>query len=335
MKKYNYLLEKVAERLNIYRGSTETESDYKARLIYSMLGRMAYTSLWDTEEECNFISIIHFTKRIETLFYSYTEMYPEIKYLFSSENEKLSLSKYIKEIYQNTGQFYHSPSRISPAAYNKAEFSQTVFSRGTPLSESVFLSGIGMYQITENFSDDVTQVNTMFQLSDSPVEYWNQIIQNVQWHEMQTKQSLEYLCTQPPFRRGYWLQTPDKEIISIARTTDMQNKLYYLYKIQDNQILVSQLPLWLVSDKQYRLLSNGCLMQMKKLPEFSFHEDGGIVRIFVGYLLPPAEQYFLELYSWPENFLNLPNHFRRICSKEIFMTIKFIFEKNGYQWKEV
>ena len=122
-----------------------------------------------------------------------------------------NLSKYIKEIYQNTGQFYHSPSRISPAAYRKAECSQAVFSRGAPLSESVFLSGIGMYQITENSSDDVTQVNTMFQLSDSPVEYWNQIIQNVKWREMQTDQPLEYLCTKPPFRRGYWLQTPDKE----------------------------------------------------------------------------------------------------------------------------
>ena len=124
-------------------------------------------------------------------------------------------------------------------------------------------------------------------------------------------------------------------MISIARTTDTQNKLYYLYKIQDSQLLVSQLPLWLVYDKQYRLLSNGCLMQMKKLPEFSFHEDGGIVRIFVSYLLPPAEQHFLELYSWPKNFVNLPNRFRRICSREIFSAIKFIFEQEGYQWKEV
>ena len=67
MKKYNHLLEKVAEKLNIYCGNTETESNYKTRLIYSMLGRMAYASLWDTEEEYDFISLIHFTKRIETL----------------------------------------------------------------------------------------------------------------------------------------------------------------------------------------------------------------------------------------------------------------------------
>ena len=102
------------------------------------------------------------------------------------------------------------------------------------------------------------------------------------WREMQTDQpfriSLHKTTISPG---GLLVQTPDKEVISIARTTDAQNKLYYLYKIQDSQLLVSQLPLWLVYDKQYRLLSNGCLMQMKKLPEFSFHEDGGIVRIFV------------------------------------------------------
>lgn len=333
MKKYNYLLEKSSEKLNILCGNTETELSYKSRLLYSMLGRMAYASLWDTEEEQEFISLIHFTRRIETLLYSYTEMYPEIKYSFPEDSKKISED--IRRLFQNTGQFYHSPNKISTAAYRKAEIHQTVFLRGASLSESVCISGLGMYQMTEHVSDDIRQVNEMFRLSDSPAEYWNQTVQNAKWHEMQTEQLLEYLCTEPPFRRGYWVQKPDKEMISLARTADMQNRLYYLYQLQEDKLLVSQLPVWMTANDQYRLLSNGCLMQMQKLPELSFHEDGEIIRISLRYLLPPAEQNFLELYSWPENYLNLPRHFQRICSKAIFPSIKLIFEKNGYQWKEV
>ncbi len=67
MKQYTGLLRNIASELNISRGSTESEDSWKARVIYSVLGRMAYASLWDVTEDLQPVSIAHVKKRIHKL----------------------------------------------------------------------------------------------------------------------------------------------------------------------------------------------------------------------------------------------------------------------------
>ena len=62
MDRYDGLLSKVAQQYNISKGTTEAEADWKARIIYSISGMMAYASLWDDSEEP--VSLVHLKRKI-------------------------------------------------------------------------------------------------------------------------------------------------------------------------------------------------------------------------------------------------------------------------------
>lgn len=94
MNKYHGLLEKIAGELHIECGEKESIENWKARIVYSLLGRMAYASLIDRLEEDEIavesnepVSITHFKRRICTILDSYLELYPEIGVLFLSEQK--------------------------------------------------------------------------------------------------------------------------------------------------------------------------------------------------------------------------------------------------------
>ena len=68
---------RISEDYAIRKGKSEDQNQWKARLIYSLLGKMALASLFDIDEE-DASSVIHMKRRIEKLQVSYREMYPEL-----------------------------------------------------------------------------------------------------------------------------------------------------------------------------------------------------------------------------------------------------------------
>ena len=85
MNKYNSLLSKISQQFHILKGNNETELEWKSRIIYSICGIMAYTSLWERNED--HISIQHLKRKIHTTLINYISLYPEVSIVFSSENE--------------------------------------------------------------------------------------------------------------------------------------------------------------------------------------------------------------------------------------------------------
>ena len=51
MNRENDLISIMAGRYQIERGTTEPVEQWQMRVIYSVLGQMAYASLWDKTEE--------------------------------------------------------------------------------------------------------------------------------------------------------------------------------------------------------------------------------------------------------------------------------------------
>ena len=68
MNEYSGLIEKIGSELNIYRELNEDENLWKARVVYSVMGRMALASLHDVLEDGETISVIHFKRRIIKIF---------------------------------------------------------------------------------------------------------------------------------------------------------------------------------------------------------------------------------------------------------------------------
>lgn len=86
------LIREIGKQLNIPQ-SAESDSEWLCQVIYSIAGKIALASLWDYDE-MGTISIQHFKKRMEQIFFVYMDIYPPSKFVLPVENTAL-----INEIY--------------------------------------------------------------------------------------------------------------------------------------------------------------------------------------------------------------------------------------------
>ena len=87
MDRYNGLLRKISDEYGIKQGKTENESMWKARIVYTLLGQMGLSSLYDEYPE-EIVSITHFKSRIKTILKTYIELYPnDLSSVFIADNK--------------------------------------------------------------------------------------------------------------------------------------------------------------------------------------------------------------------------------------------------------
>ena len=334
MDKYDGLLRKIANEYGIGKGRTENESMWKARTVYSLLGQMGLSSLYDEYPE-ETVSITHFKERIQTILQTYLELYQdELPPVFLSNVKDYADEIY--DVYLKTGHFYHRSFNIRSAKENSASYHGIELLRGYSPEIKHTVSGLGSHRKTNN-SDDPDSVVRIFQLSENDLETrWNDLITNItEWRSIHPGGDSEYLRMEPPFTSKYWVNTPYKNKgISIMRSGMMGAHLYYLYQYDGKNLLVHQLPEWQTADSQYRDLSNACLYVNGVLPSARYYDDGSIIRLRQNYLLPPAELNLIRLYSWPENYGNVTGMFNRIMDRDVFEMIKDLLSLQGYQFEK-
>ena len=339
MRKYNELLRNVADEFHISQGTEESDAEYKCRLIYSILGRMAYASLWDTQEDGQQVSISHFKRRISQLFFGYREMYSEIKPLMLCDAELLGNEIY--DVYIKTGYIYHAPNRLAPAAPCQCGTVPVILSKGMPLCLRQRVSGLGTYTLNVTDQFKAVSVDDMFMLRRIG-DCWSEAIQYIRWGVCTDASQFEFLKLVPPFNRGYWTDWPTRDdIISVARTKSPGARLYYFYKPKKSDLLISPIPEWRVkesavqeSNLNYRELSNGLLASLSVLPPIKYHVSGQFVALTLEYLPAPAILNLIKLYSWPASFRKLPSDFRRTCEYDVFLVLKSTLERLGHRFVE-
>lgn len=331
MDKYNGLLSKVSQQYHIFRGTQETEDEWKTRLIYSICGMMAYASLWDDTEEP--ISIVHVKGRIRSILCSYKSLYPELSETLPYTPEELE--EEITNQFLSAGVVYHRPNRIAPSKKHEEHFGGVLFQRGIALDDITCVSGIGFYSKQDGGALS-HNIKSMFGLEQKNLQtLWQMTLSAASWEANPLFEfGTEYLRLKPPFSRGYWVNEPDKTgVVSILRTGMKGSQLYYLYRYVDAELEVSPLPQWQVENYNYRTLACACLSNYETLPPIEYFENGALVHIRMNYLLPPRELEFLKCYSWPETCTSLPCNFRRKLSTEVFAAIKTILSDEEYEFK--
>lgn len=336
MKDYFNLASDIAQTYRIVRGTNEQESIWLARVIYSFLGQSALASLWDLHEDELPTSIERFKERITIIKNSCIDLYPEIAPFFSDDNwrKSESVSNEIYDIFLSTGYCYKSPRRLSPVIRSSASAGQNIFLRGYATGENIWVSGLGAYCSEAREQGSISLPN-MFQLSNTSLEQaWKQIVASKRWEPAEASQFV-YLRLEAPFTQGYWYDKMKSDgDVSLARTAQVEGtRIYYLYRAENGQLLVSQLPEWMVDAGAYRNLSNACLYHYGSLPPTIYQSDGTIVHLQIQYLYPPAEQNLIRLYSWPD-FENHHYVFGRVMDANVFHDIKIAFQKNGYRFEE-
>ena len=331
MKRYFGLLEGISKEFNIQRGTGETEDSWKARIIYSYLGQMAYSSLFDIQEDLSPSSIVHFKTRITETLGCLIKMYPELTGIFSVDDN--TLPEEIYQIFLKGGCLYHTPNRICPCLRKQAKYGQLVFSRGQALEEMKQISGLGAYVCKVNDEAGSSFADMWSLPKENPKEIWDKLVSESVFVDVKGELRLEYLRITPPFKYGYWYNVPDESgDVSLARVGMPGNFLYFLYRIRGSTMQISQLPRWQTDAYEYRNLAIGNLMNNHVLPATSYRIDGELATVWIGYLYPPAEMNLMKLYSWPTSYVDFPHDFRRVMDREVFLTFRQYFSGLGYDF---
>ena len=347
-------LKKISEKLGIETCDKEKHNPntYSMRIIYSAIGHVALASLFDLNDENEPISVTHFKRRIRTLISSYKEMYVSLK-LKNNQDIEMSDEAFTEEVYElllKTGHFYHYSKHLLPAKKCEAVSNGIVLLRGQAPGQPVYRSGLGAYsKDCLNVHSKMT-IQEMFHLPDEPLDdLWNRIIRENE-HKLESNRmdNLQYL-EMSKFKNNYWKPHSDNGVFSLARTKDDNNRLYFLYHCTSGQTTYAQLPVWyygqsngLYDGENYRRLANACLKFNKCLPPIDYVVSNRLVKIELGYLMPPEELYLLMLYSWPCNFQELClwkieesdtvkfDRFHRCMVLDVFNALRPIYEQIGY-----
>lgn len=344
------LIFEISKDLNIKKGCTESEDSYIFRLIYSALGHIVLGSLYEYsyKDDMKIISIKHhFKDRIQETYLEYLKIFPNMNTFFTV-GEKV-LADEIYNIYLNTGYLYHLSNNISQAIYSESIYNGIKFIRGNSLSDKVHRSGLGAYLKIDDNSCQFDKLVNMFHLHKNKLsDYWKYFIEQYSTKKMDNlPDNIEYLRTIPQnYKWGrYWIDKPDNNI-SLARET-MNHKIYYLFFEKENKVV--ELPAFLIKElfidenkngNEYRYLANSLLASLGRLPKIKYTFDGDIVKFSLDYLLPPAELNLIKLYSWRKCIFNKKNDkfifdsFNYIMDKNVFKSIKDLFEKLGYEFEE-
>lgn len=333
MNQYNKLLAQAAEQFDIWKGSAEEEKDWKCRLIYSICGLMGYASSWDsTLQETP--SIEHYKSRIKSVFESYLSLYPEVRFKFCDSN---TLVDEIYNISIAAGTIYHLDNHICPPPFKYCEVDGIKLTRGCPIDTIQAVSGIGTYQYDDISLDTSTSFFDMFQINATPlVEKWDQILEEAKWESFEVTADTEFLTMDFSRQNPYWRGTPDKNAFdSLLRIKTETGTLYYLYKLENGRLYSSRLADWKTANNGIRAYSNACLAAHNVLPPITYQTDGTYVLFKPGYLLPPAENSFIKLYSWPTEFTNIDSPFQaRKCTLEFFQVLIKTLSLKGYTFEK-
>lgn len=333
----NDLIASIGRRLNI---PGPNDNEQICRIVYSAAGQMALASLWDHTEDGAPVSIQHFKNRIAQTFDAYESLYPGIAAVLP--REKTVLIDEIYSIYLRCGYFYHSAYQISPAAPAQAGYGNLTLHRGGSPDAGLFMSGLGFYTLPKKASAEGSAA-AVFGLQEQAFEvYLNELLEFGEWESVTWPENTEFLRLDPPFSRGYWQQTPGQgHRVSLARYGE-PNKVFAFYRYENGVYRQKPIPQWRIENYdsagsggvgEYFRISAALLNRYEVLPEIRAAASGDLVEVKLGYRLPPPEEAFFKLYSWPARY-DVPQVFARMMARQVYPAFKKELETIGYRFVE-
>ncbi len=336
----NNLLNQILKQYHLKQGANESNSSYKVRIVYTVCGMMAYTSLLDEPRDENpTISIDNLKGRIKAILDAYSFLYPEVQEVFA-ELEEGDLEDYITNLFRDTGVVYHSPYRISMSVPHQALYQGIQFERGIAPENISLVSGLGFYSKPLTKIDDPSARSALMDMFNIDTQTLDQsldaIVENASWIKCDiANQALEYLNPYHEKFHKYWIkETVQTPTIWLARRVKDGGAEYYLYKFSNDELEMSLLAPWMVESGYPTTISCALLKRFNHLPPIKYYVDGDLVHIALGYLLPKPELNLLMLYSWPDDMKRLRSPFRRSLNKDIFMALHDFLSHEGFSFTE-
>lgn len=332
------LIASIGRQLNI---PGPDDSERICRIVYSVAGRLALASLWDYTEDKGPVSIQHFKKRIAKVFDAYESLCPEVTVMLPQDKTDLIDEMY--STYLRCGYFYHSAYQIAPAAPAQAGYGALTLCRGASPDAGLSISGLGLYSHSGEGKAAGGSIAAMFGLQEQTLgRYLDELLESGEWETAAWPENTEFLRLAPPFSRGYWQQEPNRDgRISLAKYGE-PNKLFAFYRYDNGVYRQKPIPQWRIEDYdsagsggfgEYFRIAAALLNRYEALPEIKAAASGALVEVKLGYRLPPPEEAFFKLYSWPARY-DAPQVFTRTMARQVYPVFKHELEAIGYRFVE-
>ena len=323
----------LAEKLHISKGTKESDSSWSFRVLYSSIALNMLASLYDYDEDSEqsvdneqLVSMQHVRSRGIELIESYRDLYRTAMTQLYLPSEELSES--IRDIYMQTGYMLHKANYLTAPIAVCSKYEYIYFLRGTSPWNVEYMSGLGCYSYSET-DTRVEDVWRMFRIENIEIGvWWKQFLHDCQWRESnEVPAEVEYINYSRKNGEPYWLSNAPKSGLSMYRDKSIGEKKYGLIQVGKRQILTCALPGWQVDNKEYLRISLALQNASEKNPTILIKSTSSISYIQLGYLLPPYEQNFLELFSWPSEGMS---RWKRSIATELLPIFKQLFKNLGF-----
>lgn len=340
---------RLINNIGEYLGILDVDNpNWLINVIYSLAGRQALASLWDTPDADLDISIVHFKESILKSLYAYAAMFPQVSSAIGDQMD--DLCNRIYSIYLRTGHFYHSSNRLAPVIHTVAPANGLFFHRGISPSERCSMSGLGYYSRTLTSEVKELSVQEMFEISfQDERKFVNGVLAEEGWAKIQWPDNTEFLNLNPHGpKKGYWLATPTMSgDLSLARFRDTQ-VFYVLYFYSQGLFWYKPLPERFAinfrtkyadfsptGNSRYYNIANALLLKYGTLPHVNARIKGKYVVLKLEYMLPVELGDLIDLYSWPAHYAKLDDPFTKELSLPVYQAIKTLLEQNDIPVLEV
>ena len=327
-------LKKIAYDIKVIQDPEESDDDWKRRVIYSVCGRMALASLWDCANG-ETVSVQHLKNRCKEILGAFETVYPECISLSNYGEHDLEIVNCIYNLYLSNGQFYHKSNRLAPSKKIRKTIGGVSLIKGLYATDSCRMSGIGPYLVDTNGDSGVDSLGFCHPESTLLLDT---LINNAYWHELQIdNQHYSFLRTKPPFTRGYWMNSPDREggiTMSCYGEDGSGQKQYYLTKVAGGKRWIADLPTWISENRMHVYLTTEILKRYGTLPPIIVKLHETMAEIEIPYRLPPEEETFVKVYSWPQRYNGQEHSFTRIIASELLSLMKRLFAQIGFDVQE-
>ncbi len=332
--KYRDFVSILSKQMQIPKCNSEQLLEWSFRICYSGAAKHMLAGLYDYEKDSK-ASVQHIKDRAGKFLKQFIFFVPDVRDLMNDMTA--CLPEILYGIYEKAGFFYHQPNRVVPAVSKKIRGEGLIFHRGFFPSIYENMSGAGPYLFAEVEKDreqEEESVSEAFSLPSGQINFWWQrFLRTCHWYPEHLPAGTEFLAIRrkkgDPYWRGKWPIT-EPGLYTLAQY-GFGKKQYALCRRTTKGTEQAALPGWQAQNQEYIRIAVALLYQVNTLPSVYVRKKESYVIIRSGYLLPPAEQCFLELYSWPEDPSNRSSYpwYRRMKC-EVYPTYKAIVQNLGF-----
>ena len=335
----NDIFKQISHDLGIRKGDGESLEHWQCRLAYSAAAWRGLACLWEYEEgtDGKSVSMQHVLGTIEDTLSTFGKLFPSIQAALKIFEEKREekLSEHIRRVLQNGACFYHKANRAAPSAPACASEERISFLRGLSPGDFCCMSGAGAYRkegVRAN-QDPNSMFGLLPLLSEKDLERFESTLSGERRTSLENREFLQLDASR--LKNGYWKDRPDKGVLSLLRRKDGERS-YALYRFDGETFSCRFLPGYWNEGMRYAILASS-LLARQTLPPFKVVKTGSLVSVTPGYLLPPSEDAFFRLYSWPDlrpDMIEKDLFSPRIMEGEIYSAFQAIMTRLGYRFME-